>query len=131
MSDKSQLVFESRFVDMHNGKGRMQICRNCGRNPHTGRCFPDPAPTPLERQLADALKDLVCLVKDGFGDYESAELLAAEAALAAYNQHRKELVDLLEEGDDLLPRMSDDDPMAPAISEWWAKVRAKLQEGKR
>lgn len=28
------------------------------------------------------------------------------------------------EGDDLLPRMNEDDPMAPAIHDWWQKVRA-------
>jgi hypothetical protein len=38
---------------------------------------------------------------------------------------------LLTEALDLVPRISDDDPMAPALAEWCGKVRAALRAADR
>ena len=38
-----------------------------------------------------------------------------------------QMVDLLIEVDDLLPRISGDDPMAPALADWLRRVRAVLK----
>lgn len=37
---------------------------------------------------------------------------------------------LLDEAIDLVPRISDDDPMAPALADWVRKVRAAMSEVK-
>jgi len=53
-----------------------------------------------------------------------AELDADRALIA----RAPDLLELLLEALDLVPRMSDDDPMAPALADWCGRVRAALSE---
>lgn len=48
----------------------------------------------------------------------------AESAQQQRQQERALLVEAL----DLVPRMSDDDPIAPALADWCHKVRAAIAE---
>lgn len=53
----------------------------------------------------------------------------SNAALVCYAANRfPEVVKLLAEADDLLPRINEDDPMGPALAEWLSKIRAILAE---
>lgn len=51
---------------------------------------------------------------------------------AAYMAHAANayplLVEQLQEVDDLLPRINDDDPMAPALRDWLRKVRETMRQ---
>lgn len=53
-----------------------------------------------------------------------------EREYARLDAENRELRGTLSEAMDLVPRISDDDPMAPALAEWCRGVRAALAKAK-
>ena len=51
----------------------------------------------------------------------------ARRIVQCVNAH-DELVSLIDEARDLCPRMSDDDPIAPALADWCRRARAALKD---
>lgn len=52
---------------------------------------------------------------------------AMHDGLMALDAHKAEITELLDDALDLIPRMSDDDPIAPALADWCKKARALVR----
>lgn len=52
------------------------------------------------------------------------ELLSLQSIAQNQKTMIGELINVLREGDDLVPRISEDDPMSPALAVWWKKIRS-------
>lgn len=93
----------------------------------------EPELPPEGHPLRTLGKHLAALLDDDHWNNAEPMLLEAyrqeSAALAALSREVEGQARLLRDALDLVPRISDDDPMAPALADWCRSARAAL-EGK-